>query len=155
MLVAFEDVAKLRHGQPDVCPWSNPRVGYLSGQSMDSVTAAIRESALDKRGHFHNYNSGILIIADHATLLPSGSVELTFRKDRKRGVINGGTTIQIISELLEQGFVQRPGATQYVRLEVLCGDYNDDAVNSIVTARHTTDEVGDDIELIDETDAVA
>jgi hypothetical protein len=155
MLVAFEDVAKLKHGQPDVCPWSDPRVGYRSGQYMDSVAAAIRESAINKLGDFHHYNGGILIIADHATLLPNGSVELMFRKDRKRGVINGGTTIQIINELLEHGFVQRPGATQYVRLEVLCGDHNNDEVNDIVAARHTTYEIGDDRELIDETDAVA
>jgi hypothetical protein len=148
-LVPFEEAAKLKYGQPEICPWANPRVGFrnLSSVKKSNVAKDIRDAAFEKRGQFHILNGGAVLVADecHSMSSEGDKVELRFRKDRLRGVADGGTTIQTINDVLDSGFVQDgdPTKRQYFRVEVRCGDYSNEEAALIAEKLNTRVQVDD------------
>ena len=89
-----------------------------------SLANDIRETASESRGLFHLINAGIFVLADSVEYNNEKGV-LTFAIDTEggQGLYNGGHTLKIIEELVQNGFSQLedPAQRQYCNFEIQVG----------------------------------
>jgi hypothetical protein len=101
----------------------NPR--QPTDKSLRSTLADdIRTTAMEARGLFHLINAGIFILADSVEYNNDKGL-LTFVVDtaKGQGLYNGGHTLKIIEELVQNGFsqIQEPGQHQYCNFDIQVG----------------------------------
>ncbi len=101
----------------------NPR--QPTDKSLRSTLADdIRTTATEARGLFHLINAGIFILADSVEYNNDKGL-LTFVVDtaKGQGLYNGGHTLKIIEELVQNGFsqIQEPGQHQYCNFDIQVG----------------------------------
>jgi len=101
----------------------NPR--QPTDKSLRSTLADdIRTTATEARGLFHLINAGIFILADSVDYNNDKGL-LTFVVDTSKGqgLYNGGHTLKIIEELVQNGFsqIEESGQRQYCNFDIQVG----------------------------------
>jgi hypothetical protein len=123
------------------CPWHNPRVTSFKS----AVAKDIADSAVNQRGKFHKLNRGPVTVAESAKLdTNAGTIVIDFgSSSKKRGLIDGGTTITALTKVIEDGFVQSEDkeAQQLLNVRVMCGPYTDAEVEQLGEALNTNKQV--------------
>jgi hypothetical protein len=123
------------------CPWHNPRVT----SPKSAVAKEIADSAVTQLGKFHKLNRGPVLVAESAKLDTSaGTIVIDFGSSaKKRGLIDGGTTVTALTKVIEDGFVQSEDkeAQQLLNVRVMCGPYTDPEVEQLGEALNTNKQV--------------
>jgi len=101
----------------------NPR--QPTDKSLRSTLADdIRTTATEARGLFHLINAGIFVLADSVDFNNDKGL-LTFVVDtaKGQGLYNGGHTLKIIEEIVQNGFsqIQDPRQRQYCNFDIQVG----------------------------------
>lgn len=118
-LAPFE-VSKLCYGMVN---WPNPRVANPSKPSGKRILKSLRDTPKS----FHQKNQGITLLASNVT--QSGdTLIITFSDSPWDGLINGGTTQQVVSQNIDADIL--------VPLEVLAGRFPESSALEINLARN-------------------
>jgi hypothetical protein len=89
-----------------------------------SLADDIRTTASEARGLFHLINAGIFILADSVEYNnDKGLLTFVIDTSRGQGLYNGGHTLKIIEELVQNGFTQieELGQRQYCNFDIQVG----------------------------------
>jgi hypothetical protein len=102
----------------------------------------IRASAFENRGRFHLLNRGITLVADSGKL-DNEVLGLDFGSGKKRGLLDGGTTVGALVDAILNGFTQnkKKEEQQFVRVQVFCGPWTDEEVVELAEALNTSVQV--------------
>jgi AIPR protein len=134
-LVPLPEVVKLQRTQ---IPWVNPRLP----NAKSKMAKVIRASAIENRGKFHLLNRGVTLLAEDGKL-EQDVLTANFGSAKKRGLVDGGTTVGALCEAVGNGFVQ--GQTkeeqQFFRVQVSCGPWTDEEVVELAEALNTSVQV--------------
>lgn len=136
MFLPVSQVPLLRRGGKT--PWTaEPRFGSANSTMGKTIANSLKEG---EPGDFHLKNRGILVVADVGKL-EHDTLTISFDDDaEKRGVADGGTTITAIVSVLDEGPLE--GAEkQFVNLRVLCGAWDNEAVEAIAEGVNTSRQV--------------
>jgi len=119
-------------------PWANPRMTSPNGK----MAKVIRDSFVNERGKFHDLNRGPALVADQGKL-EKDVLSISFAPLKKRGLIDGGTTVTAIVEELRNGFQQSEDEEklQFVNVRVFCGPRTEADVDELVEALNTNRQV--------------
>jgi len=121
----------------DVSYKPNPRTP-TEKSLRSSVAKDIKQSAIEARGKFHLLNGGVFILADDIDYDNQRGL-LHFTVGEEQGLINGGHTLRIIKEVLDEGFTQDedPKRVQYCNFEIQT-NVNPDDLSEIAAGRNST-----------------
>ena len=124
--------------QLDSIPWANPRHPNPKSQ----MARKIRASAFENRGQFHLLNRGITLIAEDGKL-DHDQLTIHFGSAKRRGLIDGGTTVGALAAAIHDGFSQSliKEEQQYVRIQAFCGPWTDEEVVELAEALNTSVQV--------------
>lgn len=119
-------------------PWVNPR----HPNAKSKMARIIKASVFENRGKFHLLNRGATLIAEDGKL-EQEVLQVEFGSAKKRGLIDGGTTIGALADALSDGFTQSPEKedTQLFRIQVFCGRWTDEEVVDLAEALNTSVQV--------------
>jgi hypothetical protein len=119
-------------------PWVNPR----HPNAKSKMARVIKASVFENRGKFHLLNRGTTVIAEDGKL-EQEVLHVEFGSAKKRGLIDGGTTIGALVDALTDGFTQNPEKEdlQLFRVQVFCGRWNDEEVVDLAEALNTSVQV--------------
>jgi len=119
-------------------PWVNPR----HPNPKSKMARVIKASAFENRGKFHLLNRGATVIAEDGKL-EQEVLHVEFGPAKKRGLIDGGTTIGALVDALTDGFTQSPEKEdlQLFRVQVFCGRWTDEEVVDLAEALNTSVQV--------------
>lgn len=79
-----------------------------------SLAGEIRKTASEARGLFHLVNAGIFILADSVEYNNErGLLTFVVDTDKGQGLYNGGHTLKIIEEIVQNGFAQLDDSSQH------------------------------------------
>jgi AIPR protein len=136
-LVPVEEVQKFAK-DGGMTPWANPRLTSPNGK----MAKVIRYSLINERGKFHDLNRGPALVADLGKL-DKDTVVANFAPGKKRGLIDGGTTVSAIIEELSNGFQQSDDQEkqQLVNVRIFCGPRTETEVDELVEALNTNKQV--------------
>jgi AIPR protein len=101
----------------------NPRQPTEKSLSS-SLAREIRKTGTEAPGLFHLINAGIFILADTVDYNnEKGLLNFVIDTDKGQGLYNGGHTLKIIEELVQNGFTQAedPAQHQYCNFEIQVG----------------------------------
>jgi AIPR protein len=134
-LTPLGEVAKFQIGR---IPWVNPR----NPNAKSKMAKVIRASALDNRGKFHLLNRGVTLIASDGKL-EHDQLSIDFGSAKRRGLVDGGTTVGALVQAIEDGFVQSQiqEEQQFFRVQVFCGPWTDEEVVDLAEALNTSVQV--------------
>ena len=134
-LTPLIEAVKFQVGQ---IPWVNPR--YPNAKSK--MARIIKASAFDKRGEFHRLNRGVTIIAEDGKL-EQENLTVDFGPGKKRGLVDGGTTIGALADAMASGFAQSAikEELQFFKVQVFCGPWTDEEVVDLAEALNTSVQV--------------
>jgi len=106
------------------------------------MARAIKASVVDNRGKFHLLNRGVTLIADDGKL-DQEILTVDFGSAKKRGFIDGGTTISALVDAIANGFVQSSvkEEIQFLKVQVFCGLWTDEEVVDLAEALNTSTQV--------------
>jgi hypothetical protein len=136
--VGLTPVSEALKFQPTLIPWVNPRLP----NPKSKMARIIKASTFENRGKFHLLNRGVTIIAEDGKL-EQEVLNIDFGSAKKRGLIDGGTSIAALVGALTEGFVQSPEREdqQLFRVHVFCGRWNDEEVVDLAEALNTSVQV--------------
>jgi hypothetical protein len=119
-------------------PWVNPR----HPNPKAKMARVIKASVFENRGRFHLLNRGATVIAEDGKL-EQELLSIDFGAAKKRGLIDGGTTIGALVDALTDGFTQsaEKEETQFFRVQVFCGRWTDEEVVDLAEALNTSVQV--------------
>jgi hypothetical protein len=119
-------------------PWVNPRHGNPKSQ----MAKTIKGSLFENRGKFHLLNRGVTLVVE-AGKLEQDVLSVEFGSAKKRGFVDGGTTITAINEAIANGFQQSSNKEeeQYFKVQVFCGPWTDEEVVELAEALNTSVQV--------------
>jgi len=119
-------------------PWVNPR----HPNPKSKMARIIKASVFENRGKFHLLNRGATLIAEDGKL-EQEILSIDFGPAKKRGLIDGGTTIGALVDALADGFAQssEKEEQQFLRVQVFCGRWNDEEVVDLAEALNTSVQV--------------
>ena len=119
-------------------PWVNPR----HPNSKSKMARVIKASAFESRGRFHLLNRGVTLIAQDGKL-EQEILSVEFGPAKKRGLIDGGTTIGALVDVIADGFAQSSGKDeqQLFKVQVFCGPWTDEEVVDLAEALNTSVQV--------------
>jgi len=102
----------------------------------------IKASVFENRGKFHLLNRGATVIAEDGKL-DQELLNVEFGSAKKRGLIDGGTTIGALVDALADGFTQNAEKedSQFFRVQVFCGRWTDEEVVDLAEALNTSVQV--------------
>jgi hypothetical protein len=89
-----------------------------------SLADDIRTTAVESRGLFHLVNAGIFVLADSVDYNnEKGLLVFVVDTERGQGLYNGGHTLKLIEELVQNGFKQMDDSTQrqYCNFDIQVG----------------------------------
>jgi AIPR protein len=134
-LTPLPEAAKFQLGQ---IPWVNPR----HPNPKSKMARIIRASAFENRGAFHRLNRGVTLIAEDGKL-EQESLALDFGPAKKRGLVDGGTTISALADAIGNGFSQSTikEELQFFKVQVFCGPWTDEEVVDLAEALNTSVQV--------------
>jgi hypothetical protein len=134
-LAPLPEILKFQLGQ---IPWVNPRHPNPKSQMSRTIMA----SAFENRGKFHLLNRGATLIAEDGKL-EHEQLTVDFGSSKKRGLIDGGTTVGALVTALANGFTQSQvkDEQQYVKVQVFCGPWTDEEVVDLAEALNTSVQV--------------
>jgi len=119
-------------------PWVNPR----HPNPKSKMARIIKASVFENRGKFHLLNRGATAIAEDGKL-EQEVLSIDFGSAKKRGLIDGGTSIGALVDALADGFTQslEKEEQQFFRVQVFCGRWNDEEVVDLAEALNTSVQV--------------
>jgi len=119
-------------------PWVNPR----HPNPKSKMARVIKASVFENRGKFHLLNRGATVIAEDGKL-EQEVLHVEFGPAKKRGLIDGGTTIGALVDALTDGFTQNleKEDSQLFRVQVFCGRWTDEEVVDLAEALNTSVQV--------------
>ncbi len=119
-------------------PWVNPR----HPNPKSKMARVIKASVFENRGKFHLLNRGATVIAEDGKL-DQEVLHVEFGPAKKRGLIDGGTTIGALVDALTDGFTQNleKEDSQLFRVQVFCGRWTDEEVVDLAEALNTSVQV--------------
>lgn len=131
-------------------PWINPRLFDTDPlKNKNKMAREILVSAKDEEnfGKFHCLNRGITLVAENGTL-DNGLFKIDFGSSaRKRGLLDGGTTVSALVAAFQQGFdpsiIEGEDQQQFVNLRVFCGPRTDDEIVELAEALNKGRQVND------------
>jgi hypothetical protein len=134
-LTPINEALKFQIGQ---IPWVNPR----HPNPKSKMARVIKGSVFENRGQFHLLNRGVTLIAEDGKL-EQEHLTVEFGSAKKRGLIDGGTTIGALVDAMADGFAQNPDKEQlqFVRVQVFCGRWTDEEVVDLAEALNTSVQV--------------
>jgi AIPR protein len=134
-LTPIGEALKFRIGS---IPWVNPR----HPNPKAKMARVIKASVFENRGRFHLLNRGATVIAEDGKL-EQELLNIDFGPAKKRGLIDGGTTVGALVDALADGFTQssEKEETQFFRVQVFCGRWNDEEVVDLAEALNTSVQV--------------
>lgn len=102
----------------------------------------IKASVFENRGEFHLLNRGVTIIADDGKL-EHEILAATFGRGKKRGLVDGGTTVGALLQAIADGFTQNQNKEeqQFLKVQVFCGPWTDEEVVDLAEALNTSIQV--------------
>ena len=114
-LMPVQEILKFQPGQ---IPWVNPRNPNPKSQMARTIVASVVEN----RGKFHLLNRGVTIIAEDGKL-DHDVLAVDFGTSKKRGLVDGGTTVGALLAAIAGGFTQSQlrEEQQFVKLQVSAG----------------------------------
>jgi len=106
------------------------------------MARVIKASVFENRGKFHLLNRGATVIAEDGKL-DQEVLHVEFGPAKKRGLIDGGTTIGALVDALTDGFTQNleKEDSQLFRVQVFCGRWTDEEVVDLAEALNTSVQV--------------
>jgi len=136
--IGLTPVAEALKFQPGNIPWVNPRLP----NPKSKMARVIKGSVFENRGKFHLLNRGVTVIAEDGKL-EQEVLHTEFGSAKKRGLIDGGTTIAALADALAEGFTQSPDKedSQLFRVQVFCGRWTDEEVVDLAEALNTSVQV--------------
>jgi hypothetical protein len=122
-------------------PWINPRLfdpDPLKNKNKMAKEIFLSAKNEENSGKFHYLNRGITLVAENATL-DNNLFKIDFGSTtKKRGLLDGGTTVSALMAALKQGFdpstIEDADKQQFVNLRVFCGSRSDDEVVELAEA---------------------
>jgi hypothetical protein len=131
-------------------PWVNPRL--FDPDPLKNKNKMAREILMSARneenfGRFHCLNRGITLVAENATL-DNSVFKLDFGSEsKKRGLLDGGTTVSALVAAFNQGFdpstIEGEENQQFVNLRVFCGPRTDEEILELSEALNKGRQVND------------
>jgi AIPR protein len=131
-------------------PWVNPRL--FDPDPLKNKNKMAREILMSARneenfGKFHCLNRGITLVAENA-VLDNGVFKIDFGPDsKKRGLLDGGTTVSALVAAFSQGFdpstIEGDENQQFVNLRVFCGPRTEDEIVELSEALNKGRQVND------------
>jgi hypothetical protein len=136
--VGLTPIAEALKFQLGYIPWVNPR----HPNPKAKMARVIKASVFENRGKFHLLNRGTTLIAEDGKL-EQELLNVEFGAAKKRGLIDGGTTIGALVDGLADGFTQNPEKEeqQLFRVQVFCGRWTDEEVVDLAEALNTSVQV--------------
>jgi hypothetical protein len=136
--VGLTPIPEVLKFQPGQIPWVNPRNPNPKSQMARTIMA----SAFENRGKFHLLNRGVTIIAEDGKL-DHEVLTVDFGNSKKRGLVDGGTTVGALAAAIAGGFVQTQlrDEQQFVKLQIFCGPWTDEEVVDLAEALNTSVQV--------------
>src|SRR5258707_15212557 len=119
-------------------PCVNPR----HPNPKSKMARVIKASVFENRGKFHLLNRGATVIAEDGKL-DQEVLHVEFGPAKKRGLIDGGTTIGALVDALTDGFTQNleKEDSQLFRVQVFCGRWTDEEGVDIAETLNTSVQV--------------